>query len=328
LLISAALAFQMTTSSHVLADEAPMARGPHEVTESLDLHYVDDNETRHLLDVFHPSDVKNAPVVLCVHAGAWMIGDKNFHGLHRNIGTFLASHGYMAIEINYALSPQFKHPEHVRDLARAYAWVRAHAGDYGGDRDQIILLGHSAGGHMVSLLATDDQYLRDPALKLTDADRAALKAVISVSGVYEIPGPDDVLKLSEAMLNQVLAQRNIAPVSLKAPDWLRQSAVMNPFNQVFGSDAAKLRDASPLTHVRKGLPPFLLLYAENDLPLLPGQADAFAKALKAAGDSVQLDRIADSNHDSILFRIPRPEDPTAKVVLAFLKGVDERTARK
>ena len=142
---------------------------------------------RQKLDVFSPKGACNRPVVIFVHGGGWMIGDKNMFGLYRGVGRFLASKGYVAVLVNYRLSPGVKHPEHVRDVARAFAWMRRHIAEHGGAADQIFLAGHSAGGHLVSLLATDPRYLKAPELKLRDRDRAAIRGVISVSGVYRIP---------------------------------------------------------------------------------------------------------------------------------------------
>src|SRR4051794_2017887 len=95
----------------------------HAVEEALDLRY-HGHDPRQVLDVFRPKGQTGRPVVLFVHGGAWMIGDKNFFGLYRGVGRYLASHGVVAVLINYRLSPQVRHPEHVRDVARAFAWVR------------------------------------------------------------------------------------------------------------------------------------------------------------------------------------------------------------
>src|SRR5438270_867168 len=84
-------------------------------------------------------------------------------------------------------------------VGRADAWTRRHVRDYGGDPDRIILCGHSAGGHLVALLATDETYLKDPALKLTDADRAAIRGVIGVCGVYRVPGPQEFKAMTVEM---------------------------------------------------------------------------------------------------------------------------------
>lgn len=328
LLIALTAATGLLTPAHVLATEITVPTGEFLVRDTLDQHYVADTEPRHLIDLYQPEGVTNAPVVLFVHGGAWMTGDKDYYGLNRNVGRFFAAHGYVTGVVNYGLSPMYKHPEHVRDVARAFAWLRSHAASFGGDPDQIILCGHSAGGHLVALLATDDQYLRDPALKLTDTDRAALKAVISISGVYQIPGPNELLKLGEGLVNHMLAQKNLPPLTLRPPEWLRQSEMLNPFARVFGNNPDELRQASPLAHVHKGLPPFLVLHAATDLPLLSDQAQVFARVMKEAGNSVQLEQMAACDHDSILFRIQRPDNETGKVMLAFLKAYRERIVRQ
>ena len=74
-----------------------------------------------------------------------------------------------------------QHPAHIQDVARAFAWTCANIGKYSGSPDQIFCMGHSAGGHLVSLLATDESYLK--AEKRSFAD---IKGVISISGVYTI----------------------------------------------------------------------------------------------------------------------------------------------
>ncbi len=142
----------------------------------------DAGHRRHRLDLFRPEGKKDCPVVILVHGGAWMIGDNRYCGLYSSVGEFLAGQGIVAVLPDYRLAPGSKHPEHVRDVARAFAWTRDHIADYGGRPDQIVLFGHSAGGHLVSLLTTDEQYLR------AEGQRAAdIRGVVAVSGVYRIP---------------------------------------------------------------------------------------------------------------------------------------------
>jgi acetyl esterase/lipase len=299
------------------APAAAAQQAEYDIREVHDLRYFEGRD-RQTLDVFAPEGLKKAPVVQFVHGGAWMVGDKNCFGIYRNVERFLARNGAVVVAINYRLSPAVRHPEHVKDVARAFAWVRANAAQYGGDPDNIILCGHSAGGHLVSLLATDETYLNDPALKLTPADRAALRGVISVSGVYVVPGPDEIAKLGEDMMNSLLADAGVRVIWQPTPR-VRSSDLLNPFRKVFGDDAEELKKASPQSHVRKGLPPFLVLYAEHDLPLLADQAVHFGAALKEAGNDVELRKMDDCNHNSIVFRITRPGNPTAEAVLAYLK---------
>jgi acetyl esterase/lipase len=305
-------------SSALLAfSAAPIRAVP--LQETLDIRY-SDGPGAQSLDVFAPKGAVNRPVVLFVHGGAWMFGDKNFFGLYRNVGRFFARYGAVAVCVNYRLSPGVKHPEHVKDVARAFAWVRAHAGEYGGDRDRVLLCGHSAGGQMVSLLATDDSYLNDPDLKLTAEDRAAIKGVMAVSGVYRIPTPEEFAVMMGDMVNGLLqstSNQMIAPATL-APFVLGPSRVLNPFRLVFGGDYAAAAKAGPLTHVRKGLPPFLVLYAGRELPMLDGMAVEFAQALEDAGDAVEVRRIDGCTHNTILFKLNQADDPAAAALLAFV----------
>ena len=181
-------------------------------------------DLRHRLDLYLPKGQKNFPVLFMVHGGAWIKGDKNHLGMYNALGRSFARHGIGMVSPNYRLSPQVQHPEHIRDVARAFAWVHKNIGKRGGSPSEIFVAGHSAGGHLVALLSTDESYLRDQGLSLKD-----IRGAIPVSGVYAIPKD---------------------PV----------------FDVAFGKEAQVRERASPLHCVRAGAPPFLLLYADNELP--------------------------------------------------------------
>ena len=78
---------------------------------------------RHKLDLYLPKGKADYPVVILVHGGAWIMGDNRCCGLYTSVGEFLASQGIGAVLPNYRLSPGVKHPEHIKDLARAFAWT-------------------------------------------------------------------------------------------------------------------------------------------------------------------------------------------------------------
>lgn len=138
----------------------------------------DADKKRHALDVYTPKGKKDFPVVLFVHGGSWKSGNKE---LYAALGQSLAADGIGCVICNYRLSPAVQHPAHVEDVAKAFAWTCENIAKYGGKKDQLFLCGHSAGGHLVSLLVTDPQYLK--AEKHTPAE---VKGVASFSGVYEI----------------------------------------------------------------------------------------------------------------------------------------------
>src|SRR5205809_2087088 len=120
----------------------------------------DADKVKHKLDLFLPKGQKDFPVLFFVHGGAWRHGDKNFLGAYSSLGKFYARRGIGTVVTNYRLSPKVIHPEHIKDVARAFAWTVKNISKYGGDPTSLFLCGHSAGGHLVSLLATDRSYLK------------------------------------------------------------------------------------------------------------------------------------------------------------------------
>jgi acetyl esterase/lipase len=275
---------------------------------------------RHRLDLWLPRGQSGYPVVILVHGGVWMVGDNRCCGLYASVGEFLARQGIAAVLPNYRLSPGIKHPEHVRDVARAFAWVRDHIAEHGGRPDQVFLVGHSAGGHLVALLATDESYLRAEGRRSAD-----VKGVIAVSGVYRVPaGPLAVLlggaEPRSFRLDEMAPFRGSGGWGLSRLLGLPGLPLsVDVFGPAFGDDPKVRRDASPIEHVRPGLPPFLILHAEHDLPTLPGMAEEFHAALSAQGNEATLVRIPGHNHNSILFRAIDPSDDTARALLAFIR---------
>lgn len=156
-----------------------------EVEVVSDLPYVEGDgahPTKHKLDLYLPRGVKNFPVLFFVHGGAWVSGDRNYFGIYSSLGKRFARQGVGAVVISYRLSPAVKHPEHIRDVARAFAWTHKNIGKYGGRADRIFVCGHSAGGHLSALLATDERYLKEVGLSLK-----AIRGAMPISGVYQIP---------------------------------------------------------------------------------------------------------------------------------------------
>jgi acetyl esterase/lipase len=302
---------------------APPAARTCEVRELHDLAYYrgkDADWVRHRLDLFVPKGQKDFPVVMLAHGGAWMIGDKSCVGLYSDVGRFLARQGIGAALINYRLAPWVQHPEQIKDVARAFAWLYEHVADYGGDPDRLFVAGHSAGGHLVSLLATDETYLKAHGLSSRD-----IKGVIALSGVYHIP-PGNLYVTVGGSTGRAFKLEQVMPV-LQFPGWMkaRMPALaglpvgVDLYGLVFGDDPAVRADASPLNHVRPGLPPFLLFNAEKDLPTLPAMGEDFCDALKKEQCDARRLVIKGRNHNSIMFEATRPEDPVAGEMLTFIR---------
>jgi acetyl esterase/lipase len=295
----------------------------YEVERVRDVAYnqgADADPRRHRLDLFLPRGLSDYPVVVLVHGGCWMFGNNSCAGYFSAVGAFLASHGVGAVLPNYRLSPRVKHPEHVKDVARAFAWAHAHVAAYGGRPDRMFLAGHSAGGHLVALLATDETYLKAEGLRTQD-----VKGVICVCGVYRIPpGKLDVtlggatpiaFRLDE--IAPAVGTFDLGGGPAAAVPGLPLS--VNVFGPAFGDDPQVREAASPLSHVRPGLPPFLLFSAERDLPTLTGMAAEFFAALRQQGCEVAWLTAAGRNHNSTFFRAASADDPVAQAMLDFIR---------
>jgi acetyl esterase/lipase len=153
----------------------------HDVQVVKNVAYVegpDADPQRHRLDLYLPRGQKDFPTLLFAHGGGWKNGNK---GEFEFLGRALAQDGVAAVTVNYRLYPQVKFPANVEDVARAFAWARQNIKRYGGRADRLFVGGHSAGGHLVCLLATDDSYLKAHRLGLGD-----VRGVVSISGLYDI----------------------------------------------------------------------------------------------------------------------------------------------
>lgn len=296
-------------SATVCAEDAA---APYEVETIRDTAYYDGpdaDSTRHKLDLYLPKGKKEFAVVFFVHGGGWMLGDKNLFGLHAGFGRFLASQGVGAVLPNYRLSPAVKHPEHVKDVARAFAWTHRNIGKYGGRSDRIVVAGHSAGGHLVTLLATDGSYLKAEGLTLD-----AIRGVVGLSGVYHIPDRD-----SDLVTQVTKGAVRPGPAGIDLGTRPGMLALLSPYTPVFGADVKVRQQASPLTHVREGLPPFLLFTADSDFPTLPEMAAEFAQALEKNKCDVTLTRVKDRSHNTLFFKATTNDDPVAHDILAFVQ---------
>jgi arylformamidase len=241
-----------------------------------DLAYSTDKDAdpeRHKLDLYLPRGQKGYPVLVFVHGGGWTKGDRKAFAKQ---GETFARNGIGVASVGYRLSPAVKHPAHAQDVAKAFAWVHAHIAKHGGRSDQMFISGHSAGGHLAALVATDESYLKAEKLALKD-----VRGAIPISGVYAIP-----------------------PGKIAA---------------AFGADPEGAKQASPLTFVKPGLPPFLVLYADKDSPGMEKGAEAFCAALKKAGDDATCMTIDGRDHGSILRNAAAADDPVTQAMLRFIR---------
>ena len=212
------------------------------------------------------------PVVVLVHGGAWVAGDKwnmERHARH------LAANGYAALNINYRLSPGVKFPSHLDDLRLALCWLKANAGRYQLDVDRVGLYGYSAGAHLVSLLGC----LQDePA------------AVVQKTSLWQPADP------RWGQLPRIQAVLAGGP-----PTDFRQVPERGTFYQFFlGGTRQQVpeqyRLASPAEFTSMQDPPICLVQGESDLLVSCKQTVSFAGQCKRAGIDVTLITLPNHGH--------------------------------
>ncbi|MGE0712932.1 MAG: alpha/beta hydrolase fold domain-containing protein [Planctomycetota bacterium] len=237
------------------------------------------------LDVYAPTSPGPHPVLVFVHGGAWRTGDKRNAACWEAKSRCFVARGYVFVGVNYRLSPAVKHPTHVEDLARALRWVRAEIGKRGGDPAQVFLMGHSAGAHLVALVATDERRLA-----------AVGESLASLRGV---------VVLDTAALDPENAQDE------------------QRFYEVAFGERATWADAAPLRFVAKDkhIPPFLVLHTPRKTSSVASRR--FVEALRAAQVPAAAVLAPDRDHGGLNRCIGEPDDPYTALVLRFLERPTE-----
>ncbi len=212
------------------------------IRRARNIDYWGDGNYRHKLDILTRRGVvpEGAPVLVYIHGGAWMIGDKREQGIpmmHE-----LVQRGWVCVSVNYRLSPRATWPAHIVDCKRAVAWVRQHIAEYGGDPGFIAVSGGSAGGHLSALLAlTPGTPEWQPGFEDLDA---SVDACVPFYGVYDLTGhPERSGAYGPGTLD--LLERRV----------MKTTMADNP---------ALFEQASPDHRVTGSAPPMLVFHGVND----------------------------------------------------------------
>lgn len=138
------------------------------------------------LDIIKPAAKGKYPAVIMIHGGAWRSGTKE---MEHPMAQYLASHGYVAVPVEYRMSLEAKYPNAVYDIKAAIRWIKANAEKYSIDTNHIAIEGESAGGHLASLAGmTNGVALFEGAEGVTSTS-SAVHAVVDVDGVVNFLAP-------------------------------------------------------------------------------------------------------------------------------------------
>jgi len=240
---------------------------------------------RQRLDVYSPANVDGrAPIVVFVHGGAFVEGDRNRNAeIYANVSYYLARHGIVSLNMEYRLAgPGSLYPAGSVDVGLAVAWARGHAGEIGGDDAAIFVFGHSAGGAHAAGYAYD--------AGLHPPEGSGVRGVILVS--------------ARVRADNLPANPNARRVELYYDT----------------TDPAVLDARSALSFASSASPPTFIAYAEFENPLIDRHCLELAwRIARLRGQSPRLVYLRGHNHTSSIAHINTSEDFLGGEIRAFIR---------
>ena len=219
------------------------------------------------MDIYYPDSAEGLwPVVMYVHGGGWVSGDKS-DGAGVEDQPALTAAGFLVASINYRLAPEYQFPAMIEDVKCAIRSLRAHAGEYNLDTERMGAYGGSAGGHLVSLLGTSDTSTGWEVGEYLDQS-SRVKAVVDMFG----------------------------PADLAVFGFLTHSENGGIVFGVTQDGDPRLVAASPVTYITPDDPPFLILQGDADTIVPPEQSQEFYDRLTTAGVEATLVMVKNAGH--------------------------------
>jgi acetyl esterase/lipase len=235
---------------------------------------------RQRVDIFRPDGARDADVVVFVHGGAFVRGDKRVSPeIYDNVLYWFARQGCVGFNVEYRLAPESRYPGGATDVALTVAWVHAHAREHGGNPARIFLIGHSAGATHAAA------YACDPVVR--PAEGLGLAGLVLISGRLRADA---------------------------RPDNPNAAAV----RAYFGDDESLYEARSPVTHAARLDVPVLIAVAEHENPLLDVYGAEFLHRVSVArGRAPRFMRLPDHNHISIVAHFNTAEETLGREILEF-----------
>ncbi len=284
LTVCCALIAILMTAGTLAAEPAPKPELviPSDVEVIHDIEYGKGGDISLKLDIVRPTvRLKNPmPVVIFVHGGGFRSGNKGA-GIRRLIP--LAQRGFFCVTIDYRLSGEAIFPAQIEDCKCAVRWVRAHAKEYNADPGHIGAWGGSAGGTLVALLGVTG------GVREFEGKGGWAKESSRVQAVCDWFGRMDIYKT--AMEEKARGATKETWVTGDIAE--RLSALVGG---VIWENPEACKRASPITYVKKGAPPFLIMHGDKDDTVPLDQSVAFHEALNRAGVDSTLQIIKDIGH--------------------------------
>lgn len=242
-----------------------------------DLAYVPMGHPRQKLDLYLPAGKASFhagwPLIIYIHGGAFMVGDKSTELLPVR----LLTKGYALASLNYRLSGDALFPAQIEDCKTAVRWLRAHAREYGLDPTRFVSWGESAGATLAALLGTTGQTTRyDVGENLQHSS--------AVQAVVDYYGPTDFLQMD--------AHRLPGGPSHDVPNSPEAKLIGGPIQE----NREKAQAANPITYLSKQTPPFFIAHGMKDHVVPYNQSKLLVAALQKAGVKATFYPVPNADH--------------------------------
>ena len=239
----------------------------------------------------------NMPACIVIHGGGWFKGDKKDM---ESISARLAGAGIAALNIKYRLAPEYRFPAPVIDTKDAIRWIKGNSDRLGVDPKRICLIGYSAGAHL-ALMAGFTQ----PSDGLDDTTPSGAK-------IFRFPEGDVMPTLPHELGVKAIAAGG-TPVDLTDGSYNKY------YEKFFGKPPTEIpqtyKAASPITYVRKGLPPVFLYHGKNDWIVEVEQSRRLVDKLRSVGVDVEYLEVTFGHVATFLF-----DDKEVGAAINFLKA--------
>lgn len=240
-----------------------------------DIHYYSPEQRALSLDIFSPAKKSDTfkPAIILIHGGGWRSGDRT---LMYPLADYLAKHGYIAIPVEYRLSPEAQYPAAVNDIKQAVEWILDNGSAYQIDTSRIAILGCSAGGQLASLVGLTFE----PDLKIKKKlPRKAIRAIVDIDGILDFTS-EEARKYED----------NPAKKTTSAGAW---------FGGRYSGKSELWKEASPINYVNKTSPP--ILFINSSIPRFHAGRDEVIKKLDAFSIYSEVHTFEDAPHSFWLF---------------------------
>lgn len=235
---------------------------------------------RQVLDVYKPAGAKNAPVVLFVHGGAFVDGEKDRSPeIYGNVCTWFARHGIVGINVEFRLAPEFKYPSGTADVGAAVSWAAQNADSIGGAAERLFVFGHSAG------------------------------AAHTAAYAFGAPGSEGGPRVAGSIVVSGRVRADNLPTNPNA----------KKVEAYYGTDGSKFEERSALSFARADMPTFIAI-AEFENPMLDTYCLELAHKLsQMRGKAPRILQLPGHNHSSIIAHVNTAEDTLGQALVAFVR---------